>query len=289
MNIKKNVLITGATSRAVQPLVPRIDRTKFNVHVTSRKQRVEPGQVTLHTGDLTDPAFCRSVVRDMDIVIHAAGLTHSTEADDYYKVNYGITKTLADAVNKDARFVYISSRVAVKNSGAYGESKLKAEEYIQNRLDNYLIIRPAEIFGTGGEGIDEFLETVARKKVILAPGGLKDKMYPLHIDDFTNLLYRSVFVEQGRRQPVVTINGAEGYTYVELVKAISERFDLRRIIIPVPKPVMYMIAGITGWLKIKMMGVVSDQIPRLYCRKTHQSWDYDFKSVLTCFKENYQK
>src|SRR5919106_2078954 len=106
------------------------------------------------------------------MVIHFAGVTHASDEQQYRKVNLEGTVRLAEAARANGcrRFVYISTRCATRGSGAYGESKLAAEQALQ-KLDweSLLIIRPAEIYGGGSnEGIDRMLATARKWRVVPA-------------------------------------------------------------------------------------------------------------------------
>ena len=59
-----------------------------------------------------------------DMVIHFAGLTHTSDAQKYLDVNVEGTVRLAEAARANGcrRFVYISTRCATPGSGAYGSS-----------------------------------------------------------------------------------------------------------------------------------------------------------------------
>ena len=75
------------------------------------------------------------------------------------------------AVSKD--LYLISSRAAVKGAGAYGESKLAAEEYVRDRFADHLIIRPAEVFGVErGEGVEKLIRDGIRKRIHVYPAGV---------------------------------------------------------------------------------------------------------------------
>ena len=111
-----------------------------------------------------------------DIVVHLAGKAHdlkkSSEPDEYYKVNFELTRKLYNAFLKSSakRFIFISSVKAAADSVKdmlteddkpnprtdYGKSKLMAEEYIQNQPlpegKSYYILRPCMIHGPGNKG-----------------------------------------------------------------------------------------------------------------------------------------
>jgi nucleoside-diphosphate-sugar epimerase len=127
-----------------------------------------------------------------DMVIHFAGVTHASDEQQYWNVNLEGTVRLAEAARANGcrRFVYISTRCATHGSGAYGESKLAAEQELQKlEWQSLLIIRPAEIYGSGGnEGIDRMLAIGRRWRIVPALFGHSNLLFaPLHVDDFSTL------------------------------------------------------------------------------------------------------
>ena len=90
------------------------------------------------------------VVPAMDAIIHLAGKAHDTKnksaADVYFKVNTGLTQKIFDyfLASGASKFVFFSTAKAAADRvdgmltedvvptpvGPYGESKIKAEEYV---------------------------------------------------------------------------------------------------------------------------------------------------------------
>lgn len=116
---------------------------------------------------------------EVDAIIHLAGKAHDTKnksaADVYFKVNTDLTKKCYDYfLNHDgiSKFIFFSSVKAAVDKvpgevltedvtpcpvGPYGESKVKAEQYILSRLDEangreVIILRPCMIHGPGNKG-----------------------------------------------------------------------------------------------------------------------------------------
>ena len=124
-----------------------------------------------------------NVIPPVDAIIHLAGKAHDTKnksaADIYFKVNTDLTKKIFDyfTVHSEIKkFIFFSSVKAAVDKvpgdilienvtpcpvGPYGESKVKAEEYILERLKNnpelykkrdVIILRPCMIHGPGNKG-----------------------------------------------------------------------------------------------------------------------------------------
>jgi nucleoside-diphosphate-sugar epimerase len=203
-----------------------------------------------------------------DLVIHFAGVTHASDEEQYWKINLDGTVRLAEATRKNGcrRFVYISTRCATHGSGAYGESKLAAEQELQ-KFDwtSLLIIRPAEIYASGSnEGIDRMLAVARRWRVVPALfGSSKLRFAPMHVDDFSRIT--AALIEQhhdGVR--IETMCGPEDLTGMDLAYRISKNY--RAVRLPLWWPAVAV--GLKALHKLGITMVKPDQLTRLVSEKT---------------------
>ena len=203
-----------------------------------------------------------------DLVIHFAGLTHASDENQYWKVNLEGTVRLAKVTRENGcrRFVYISTRCATHGSGAYGESKLAAEQELQ-KLDwkSLSIIRPAEIYGGGGkEGIDRLLAIARRWRIIPALFGHSNLMFaPMHVDDFAKLV-AELIQQHHDGVRIENMCGPEDLNGVALAYRISKRY--RAVPLPLWWPAM--VVSLKALQKIGLAVVKPDQLTRLTSEKT---------------------
>jgi nucleoside-diphosphate-sugar epimerase len=156
------VLVTGATgfvgSHVAQALVEAGYEVRLGVRASSDPRWISDLQAERVTLDLGGSAEDISrAVRNVDTVVHAAGITRARRAEDYYAVNAGGTRRLVVAALRAGveRFVLISSLAARGPDGRghpesdYGWSKLEAERYLLS-LDGRMeavVLRPAAVYG----------------------------------------------------------------------------------------------------------------------------------------------
>jgi len=203
-----------------------------------------------------------------DMVIHFAGVTHESDEQRYWKVNVEGTVRLAEVTRANGcrRFVYISTRCATKGSGAYGESKLAAEQELQKlEWKSLLIIRPSEIYGgSGNEGIDRMLATARRWRIVPALfGHSKLRFAPMHIDDFSRIVAELVQQhDEGVR--IETICGPEDLTGMVLAQRIGKHY--RALPLPLWWPLVAV--SLKTLQKIGFAIVKPDQLTRLIGEKT---------------------
>jgi nucleoside-diphosphate-sugar epimerase len=158
--VPERVLITGATgfvgSHVVQAFAEAGYEVRCGVRASSDPRWISDFErVPL---DLTgQPEDLRRAVKNVDLVVHAAGITRARRAEDYHSINAGGTLGLAAAALEAGvrRFVLISSLAArgpdghARPASAYGRSKLEAEAHLRSlggRMEA-VALRPAAVYG----------------------------------------------------------------------------------------------------------------------------------------------
>ncbi len=280
MNSKQKIFITGASSELMKNLISLLNKEEYEIFCLSRNTYHTEGEnIYGIKGDILEIHKFKEQIKSCDIIIHAAAVTHTSDKKKYYEINLDATKKLVDiAVEyKIKKFIFISSRAADIKNGAYGESKIRAEEYIKQNIENYLIFRPAEIFGgSKNEGIQKMFSDIKTKKYIICPLNVP-KLYPVSVDDTIQIIYDFSFIKNTANQTVI-INGNKGYSYVELTKLTAKIFRKKIRIIPVPKFIMLFMKIFLETFKINI-GIAPDQISRLYGKKEIQNLNYRFTEV----------
>lgn len=127
-------------------------------------------------------------VPETDAIIHLAGKAHDTKnestADIYFTVNTGLTQKIYDYFSKSSakKFIFFSTAKAAADKvdgmltedvvptpvGPYGESKMKAEEYILSHSianKDVYILRSCMIHGPGNKGNLNLLYNIVYKGI----------------------------------------------------------------------------------------------------------------------------
>lgn len=171
------ILITGASgfigSFIVEEALSRGFETWAGIRRTSSKRYLQDPRIHFLELDFSSEDALVEALRghDFDYIVHAAGATKCLRKEDFYHINYEGTRHFVDAILKLQmplrRFIYMSSLSifgAIKEeqsyqdidehdtprpNTAYGESKLKAEHYLDSIGNdfNYVILRPTGVYG----------------------------------------------------------------------------------------------------------------------------------------------
>jgi nucleoside-diphosphate-sugar epimerase len=98
------VLVTGANGFVGRHIVETLLEAKHSVicavRKTSNLRWVENLSVEYKYGDLNDKKFSETAVKDVDAVVHCAGIVRAMSMNEYFKANAENTKNLCEAVLK---------------------------------------------------------------------------------------------------------------------------------------------------------------------------------------------
>ena len=205
------ILITGPTGKIGKPLLTEILNLnkEFKIRVLSLRTKKDKkflreyeGKIEVIWGTITEIDAIKKAVKDVDVIIHLAGLVPPAVDPDsplIEEVNFGGTKLLVEEFSKENErgvFVFLSSvaiygrRVEnpeikitdpINPNDFYGMAKLKAEEVIKNSKLNYIIFRLGAVLST-----DEELNSL----IFLQP--LETSLEVICIQDAVFLIARSI-------------------------------------------------------------------------------------------------
>lgn len=244
-------------------------------------------------GDLLDTDRWGAALEGQEVVLHLAGVTHASRRGDYFRVNTRGTHLLAvEAARRGVRrLVYVSTRAVGAACGAYGESKLEAEDLIKSSGLEWVILRPAEVYGTAGgyrrtdsvlssapdekpldslaeeEAVVRAIKTALTRKIVLVPGLGESFLAPVHAEDVCQAL-AAACERPGVAGRTYTLAGPRVVTYRALMRLACRAHERRPpMILPVPLFLLRFAAWLFAVTRIRHPPLVPDQIPRLACAK----------------------
>lgn len=210
----------------------------------------------------------------MDAIIHLAGKAHDTKnksaADVYFKVNTGLTQKIFDyfIASSANKFIFFSTAKAAADRvegvlteevvptpvGSYGESKIKAEEYILSKElssdRSVYIFRPCMIHGPGNKGNLNLLYNVVRKGIPWPLGAFENRRTFTSIENICFAVegVLTKYVESG----IYNMGDDESLSTNELIEEICKSLGNKAHIWKLPKGLMTGIAKVGGWLHLPL-------------------------------------
>jgi len=212
---------------------------------------------------------------DGDAIIHLAGKAHDTkkvsDASEYFKVNTDLTKELFDFFleSEVQDFIYFSSVKAVADivtevlyediqsnpQTPYGQSKLKAEEYILSKEipegKRVFIIRPCMIHGPGNKGNLNLLYNVVKKRVPYPLAAFENKRSFLGIDNL-NFIIKEILENKNIDSGIYNLADDEDLSTNELIQIISSVLNKKNLSLAISKTIIKGIAKIGDVIKLPL-------------------------------------
>ncbi len=263
----KVIFVTGARSAFIQYLITHLLKYDFNIIAVTRKM-TPSHRKDIHwvECDLIQPNLEHVDWAEIDIIIHAAGVSNTLNESEMEKLNVGSTRYLSSIAKKWKihPFIYISSIFASTSCGKYGLSKWKAEEWIRKTLDHYIIFRSSQLYGYGPDNpIDRLVQRIAQKKFVLCPTGDGHNIKPLYYEDLALILLTVIMDQKSINSSLFYVLGPDSFSYRELVQRISKTLQRKPVVVLLPQALMVVMEYILLWFKIPI-GVYPDQIRRFY-------------------------
>ncbi|MDR0800013.1 MAG: NAD-dependent epimerase/dehydratase family protein [Endomicrobium sp.] len=250
------VLVTGANGFVGSHIVERLLEAKYSVvcavRKTSNLRWIENLPIEYRYGDLDYKEFSETSVKNIDIVVHCAGIVRAVRKDEYFKENVENTKNLCKAVLKLnpalKKFIFVSSQAAMGPSisasvkkftdkenpvSDYGLSKLAAESEIKKMLCGkvpYTVLRPAAVYGPRDKDIFIFFNLVYKH---LRPAPITKRLLQLvYVKDVANAV-TSCLENKKTDNNTYYLANSTAYTWSEIGEIISSSVGIKTIPLPV--------------------------------------------------------
>lgn len=218
-------------------------------------------------------------IPNVDTIVHLAGKAHDTKneslAETYFVINTDLTKKIFDYfLTSDAKtFVFFSSVKAAADTvpgdilteevipnpvGPYGESKIKAEEYIlakskeqRAKSKDIYILRPAMIHGPGNKGNLNLLYNVVKKGIPWPLGTYENRRSFCSIDNISYVV-EQLISRKNIQSGIYHVGDDEALSTNELIQLISESIGKKSHILKLPKGLMNIMSEIGGILHLPL-------------------------------------
>lgn len=234
----------------------------------------------------------KDVLPSIDAIIHLAGKAHDTRnksaGDVYFKVNTGLTQRIFDwylTQSSAKRFIFFSTVKSAADYvegdvlteecvptpvGPYGESKIKAENYIIGKFapkalenpyhaftdsDSYpdkkvYILRPCMIHGPGNKGNLNLLYGVVSKGIPWPLGAFENRRSFTSVDNLCTVI--EGLLTKDVASSIYHIADDEALSTNELIEVICSALEKKAHIWRIPKGLMNGVAKVGGWLHLPL-------------------------------------
>ncbi|MBT6601947.1 MAG: NAD-dependent epimerase/dehydratase family protein [Nitrospina sp.] len=264
-----SILVTGASSEMGSVLIKQLlSNSGLEIKAMVHCSVVNVLGCEIRQGNLNNPGSLVQALSGIDTVVHMAALTKTPRESDYFETNVRGTQNLIDVCSAGGvkKIIYISSSAASLNGGGYSRSKLEAEQRIKRSGMKWVILRPSEVYGQRMGPINRLINWIQKFIFVPVIGAGQCKLSPVFIDDVVSAIALSIFNKELENETIV-LAGPEELTFNDLVDRIALYFGVNRFKLHLPADLIKF--GIIVTSRIGINTLVSDQIPRLLCKKNY--------------------
>ncbi len=271
------VLVTGASGFVGSYVVPELVRAGHQVVALVRDHAAGQAvmirlvadarpMVELRTGDVTRPESLPAALVGVDVVVHLAAIPRDRNGGrDLMRVNLGGTQHIADAAKAAGveRFIHLGALgVADDPRLHYASSKAKAETYVAVSGLAWTVLKPSLLWGPR-DGFFNIIANLVRISpgVVPVPGNGKSRFQPLAATDLATCL-RLTLERPETIGRVYELGGPRYWTYREITMEVLRGMGRRRLIVPIPVPLIRLVAGTADAVRLPFP-VATDQLRQL--------------------------
>ncbi|MFL5689104.1 MAG: complex I NDUFA9 subunit family protein [Chloroflexota bacterium] len=272
------ILVTGANGFVGSHLVPALLTAGHRVVgfvrtaeagdlVTSRLPASMRDAVETRIGDVTHPATLGPALEGVDAVVHLVAIPRDFSGGaDLRLVNTEGTRAVVVAMRAAGvqRLVHMGAMgVEDVPDLHYASSKAKAEAIVRSSGLDWTILKPSLQFGEG----DGFFNIVAgliriSPGIVPVPGNGRSRFQPIHTDDVAAVVVRALADPATTVGQSFDLGGPRYWTYREITAEVASALGKRRLIVPMPVPLIRLVAGASELVRLPFP-VATDQLRQL--------------------------
>jgi NADH dehydrogenase len=271
------IFMTGASGFVGSHVLPALLGAGHTVTALARNEKVEVALRTrhaaaasalqIHIGDVASPATLEGALRGHDAVVHLVALARDWNGGaDLERINVGGTVNMLDTARRDGvrQFIHLGALgVEERASLHYASSKARAERAVRESGLTYTILKPSLMWGER----DGFFNIVAAlvkvpAPIVPVPGNGKSRFQPIWVGDVARVVVAAVQAPATFAGRSLELGGPRYWTYAEITQEVARALGKRRIVLPMPVPLISLVAGVCETLRIPFP-VATDQLRQL--------------------------
>jgi NADH dehydrogenase len=271
------ILVTGASGFVGRHTIPRLLEAGHRVvglvrsatatgDVRRRLSDPQRDHIETRIGDVTRRDTLGTALDGVDAVLHLAAIPRDFAGGAELRlVNTEGTRNLLVAM-RDAgvrRIVHQGALgVADDPRFKYASSKAKAERLVAESGLDWTITKPSLIWGPG-DGFFNLIADLARVSplVLPIPADARSRFQPIGIADVARCI-TACFADGPYLGRTLEIGGPRRWTYPEMVHEVLRALGSRRMLLPMPVPLIRLVAGSAELVRLPFP-VATDQLRQL--------------------------
>lgn len=262
------VAITGATGYVGLGIVRKLLRRDHEVRALVRRPEragfLHDLGVHLVAGSLADDAALRSLLQDVDAVVHLVGIIVAKHGQSFESVHVAGTEAVVLAARRSGvrLMLHMSALGARSDADAtlYHRTKWQAEEIVRASGQAHVILRPSLIAGPGCPPLKMMLDMIRLSPVVPVIGDGRYEMQPIWLGDVAEAF--ALALERADLRGSFDLGGPERLSYHQMLDHLESALGVHRRRIRVPVGVARFAAA-AGAALPNLAPITADQLQML--------------------------
>lgn len=264
--MNKTVAVIGGSGFIGRAIIEKLTREGVRVIALCRnaekakflKTMGVVGQVTPVSGNALNDDDLEQVIAPADAVINLIGILAEGGSQKFDALQGALPGRIGALAAKHALddVVHVSAIGADANSSSkYARSKADGEAGLKAAFPNAVILRPSIVFGPRDSFFNRFASMAMLAPGLPLPGGGRMKMQPVYVGDVVEAVmvalgYRAApkMAAKSIKGGTFELGGPDVFTFRDLMSITLRAIGRRRLLVPVPLPVMSLGAVFAGLL-----------------------------------------
>ncbi|MGI9096188.1 MAG: complex I NDUFA9 subunit family protein [Candidatus Limnocylindrus sp.] len=271
------VLLTGASGFVGSHVLPALLDAGHEVVALCRSEkvgarvqaRIERGvdRLQVRVGDIGNVDSIAAAATGCDAIVHLVAIPRDWSGGrDLDRVNHLGTANVVAAAQRAGvrRFVHLGALGVEERAGLnYASSKARGERVVRESGLDYTIIKPSLIWGER-DGFFNIVAALVRlpAPLVPVPGNGKSRFQPVWAGDVARAIVTVLADAKGSVGRAYELGGPRYWTYAEITREVARALNKRRLIIPMPVPLIGLVAGVSEAIRLPFP-VATDQLRQL--------------------------
>ena len=296
----KSIIIFGGSGYVGKNLIRSFAKRGYKITVPYQRQINEAnlrllgsiGQIIpFHFTSLKNPKLL-SILSNIDVCINLKTSWESKESllnQSIFKFNLDLIKVVKNSPSIK-KFIFFSGLGTEKKLTLRNEIISKTEHLIAKELESSVIIRPSVILGNGDQFLSNLIPLFKMSFFIPLFGDGSKKFQPVLIEDVVKFLVK-IILNPNTEKNLFELGGPEIFTYKEFYKLIANLMNKKRVLVPIPMPIIKPIIAIgekTSFFPINLEQLSLFEKDNILNNKVSGLDDFDIlpKNVIAAIKKS---
>lgn len=248
-------------SYIIDALLAHGHSVRLLVRAGSESKIPRPDSCVTVSGDLASDSAIAATLRDCSAVVYCVGILDEDPARgiSFEALQFEGAAKVARAAQAAGieRFLLMSANGVRAGGTPYQDTKFRAEQFARELNLDCTIFRPSVIFGDP-RGRMEFATQLANDMIRpplpaidfrtrWSPASPSVRMSPVHVADVADAFVQALGDPRTIGQ-TYELGGPEELSWNDIVRSIATAIGRKKIIVPMPVPLMKVFALALGWL-----------------------------------------